>query len=116
MVSDPTEDFYDNLEALFADCKPVDGDLVQLRVSSVEPFKHVEGTRIGTRSLDIKSKKTVKRLESQAPQEGWYRYRKRAVSRAWSFGDRAANAEGYCMFTEISSEGMGGIWLSDHMT
>lgn len=39
----------------------------QLRVSPVEPFKHVKGTRIGTQSLDINSKKTVQRLESQAP-------------------------------------------------
>ena len=67
LVSNPNKDFYENLEALFAD--PVDEDLVQLRVSSVELFEHVEGTRIGTRSLDIKSKKTVQRLELQAPKK-----------------------------------------------
>ena len=67
LVSDPTEDFYENLEALFAE--PVDKDLVQLRVSSVEPFEHVEGTRTGTRSLYIKSKKTMQRLGVQAPKK-----------------------------------------------
>lgn len=35
MVSDPTEDFYENLEELFANCKIVDEDLEQLRVNAV---------------------------------------------------------------------------------
>lgn len=57
LISDSTEAFCENLEALFADCKPVGkGDLVQLRASSVQPFKHVEDTKIGTRRLDIKRK------------------------------------------------------------
>ena len=42
---------------------------MQLRVSSVEPFEHVEGTRIGTQSLDINSEKTVQRSELQAPKK-----------------------------------------------
>lgn len=50
----------------------MDEDLEQLRVnavSTVEPFKHVEATRIGTRRLDIKSKKTLERLEPRVPKE-----------------------------------------------
>lgn len=31
LVSDPTEDLHEKLEALFADSKPVNEDLVQLR-------------------------------------------------------------------------------------
>ena len=79
LVSEPTDDFYKNLGALFADCKPVEEDVVQLHVSSVstiEPLKHVKGIRIGTRRLKIRSKKTVQRLE-----EKWYRYSRRAASR-----------------------------------
>ncbi len=59
LVSDPTEDFYENLETLFADFTPVDEYLVQIRFSFVESFKHVEGTGAGKRRLDIKSKNTV---------------------------------------------------------
>ena len=72
LVSDRTEDFYETLGALIAEIKPMDEDLVQLRISSVranEPFKHVEGTRIGTRRLDIKKKKSVQRLEPQDSQK-----------------------------------------------
>lgn len=61
LVSDPTEDVYEDLEVLFADCEPMDEDLVQPRISTVEPFKHVEGTR----KLDIKCKKSVHGLEPQ---------------------------------------------------
>ncbi len=61
LISGPTEDFYENLEALFA--KPVDEGLVQLRARFFELFAHVEGTIIGTPSLDIKSKNTMQRLE-----------------------------------------------------
>lgn len=67
LVSDPTEDFYENLETLFADCTPLDEYLVQLRFSFVESFKHAESTGVGKRRLDIKSKNMVQRLESQAP-------------------------------------------------
>ena len=62
LVSDPAEDFYENLGALFSNCEPVNEDSKRLRVNSVsavEPFKHVEGTR----RLDAKSKKTLQRLE-----------------------------------------------------
>lgn len=52
LVSNPNEDFYDDLKALSSE--PVDEDLEQLRVSPIELFEHVEGTRIGTRILDIK--------------------------------------------------------------
>lgn len=67
LVSDPNEDVYENLEALFAES--VGENLEQPSVSSVGPFNHVEGTRTGTRSLDIKSKKTVQRLELQVPKK-----------------------------------------------
>ena len=67
LVSDPTEDVYENLEALFAE--PVDEDLEQPSISSVGPFKHAEGTRIDTRSLNIKSIRTVRKLEPQAPKK-----------------------------------------------
>ena len=55
----PTKIFMNDLEALSAE--PVDEDLEQLRVISVEPFEHVEGTstRMGTRSLNIKIKMKV---------------------------------------------------------
>lgn len=33
-------------------------------------------------------------IRTLGSQEGWYRYKKRAVSGAWWFGERAANAEG----------------------
>lgn len=72
LVPDPADDFYENLGALFVDYKPVDEDLVQLhvsRISAIEPLKHVEGIRIGTRRLNIKSKKTVQRLDPQAPKK-----------------------------------------------
>ena len=67
LVPNSDEDFYDDLEALSAE--PLDEDLEQLRVNSVEPFEHVESTRISTQSLNIKSKKTVERLEPQAPKK-----------------------------------------------
>ena len=67
LVSDPTEDVYEKLEALFAE--PVDEDLEQPSVMSVGPFKHAEGTRIGTQSLNIKSTRTVRKLEPQAPKK-----------------------------------------------
>ena len=66
-VLDPKEDFYDDLKALFAE--PVDGELEQPSISSVGPFKNIEGKKIGTRSLHIKSKKTVQRLELQVPKK-----------------------------------------------
>lgn len=72
LVSDPGKDFYENLEELFANCKLVDEDLELLRVnavSTVEHFKHIEVTRFGTRRLDIKSKKTLQRLEPRVPKE-----------------------------------------------
>ncbi len=62
-VSGPTEDFYENLEVLFA--KLMDEDLEQVGVSSVEPLKQVEGTRIGIQRLNIKRKKTVHGLIPQ---------------------------------------------------
>ncbi len=65
LVSDPIEDVYENLEALFA--KPVDKDLEQPSISSVGPLKHVEGTRIGTQSFNIKNTRIVRKLEPQAP-------------------------------------------------
>ena len=69
LVSDPTEDFYENMEAMFAEPVDKDEDLVQLRVGSPEPFEHIEGTRIGTQGLDIKSKNIMQRLELQAPKK-----------------------------------------------
>ena len=53
-----TEDVYENLEALFAE--PVGEDLEQPSISSVGPFKNAEGTKIDTRSLNIKSIRTVR--------------------------------------------------------
>lgn len=66
---DPNEDFYDEFKALFSE--PVDEykDLVHHRVGPSELLEHVKSTRIGTRSLDIKSKKTVQRLELQTPKK-----------------------------------------------
>lgn len=66
-VLDPKENYYDNFEALFA--KPADEDLNQPSVSYFGPFKYVEDKKIGIRSLDIKSKKTVQRLELQVPKK-----------------------------------------------
>ena len=75
-VLDPKEDYYDDFEALFAE--PADEDLKQPSVSYVGPFKHVEDKRIGTRSLDIKSKKTMQRLELQvSKKEGIYTKKRR---------------------------------------
>ena len=94
MVSNPNEDFYDDLKALSSE--PVGEDLEQLRVSSVELFEHVEGTRIGTRSLDIKSKKTVQRLEPQAPKKDGIGIEKgRYPGPGCLVIDRAAKTEGY---------------------
>lgn len=67
LFSKPTEDFYEDLEALYAEA--MDEDLLQLHVRSVVPFQHVEGSRIGTQSLDIKSKETVQILKPQAPKK-----------------------------------------------
>ena len=67
LVSDSTEDVDENLEALFAES--VDEDLEQPSISSVGPFKHAEDIRIDTRSLSIKSKRTVRNLEPQAPKK-----------------------------------------------
>lgn len=50
----------------------MDKDLEQPRASSVstiEPLKHVEGTRNGTRRLNIKGKRILQRLEPRAPKE-----------------------------------------------
>lgn len=61
LVMNPNEDFYDDFKALFAE--PVDKDLVHRHVGFCEPLEHVEGTRVGTQSFDIKSKKIVQRSE-----------------------------------------------------
>lgn len=69
LVSDPTDEFYEHLGAWFADCKHVDKDVVQLHVSSVsaiEPLKHVEGIRIGTRKAEHQEQKDNEGLEPQA--------------------------------------------------
>ena len=39
------------------------------RISPSELLEHVKSTRVGTRSLNIKSKKTVQRLELQTPKK-----------------------------------------------
>lgn len=96
LVSDCTEYFYEALGALFAEIKPVNEDLVQLRVSFVsanEPFKHVEGIRMGTRRLDIKNKKIVQEIRTSGFLERWYRYSIRAVSKSRWFGGQTTNAE-----------------------
>lgn len=69
LISDPTEDLYENIEAFFAE--PVDEykDLVHHFVGFREPLEHVKDTRVGTQSLDINNKKTLERLEPQAPQK-----------------------------------------------
>ncbi len=67
LVSGLNEYFYENRKTLFAE--HVDEDLMQLRAGSLEPFAHVEGTRIGKPSLSIKSKNRVQRLELWAPKK-----------------------------------------------
>ncbi|MCJ1348040.1 hypothetical protein MMC31_006271 [Peltigera leucophlebia] len=63
LVSDPTDDFYENLGALFADCKPVDEDLEQLRVSSVsivEPVEDAAAAKTDPNRPNTKTRKAVR--------------------------------------------------------
>lgn len=76
LVSDPIEDFYENMEALFAKSVDEDEDLAQLRVGFLEPCEHVEDTRIGTQGLYIKSKMMIQRLKLQAPKKNGIGIRK----------------------------------------
>lgn len=59
LVSDSTKDSYENLGALFANCQPVDKDLMHsmsVPVIAIGPFEYAEGTKMGTCRLDIKNK------------------------------------------------------------
>ena len=69
LVLDPNKDFYDDFEVLFSE--PVDKykNLIHHRISPIELLEHVKSTRVGTQNLDIKSKKTVQRLELQTPKK-----------------------------------------------
>ncbi|MCJ1349385.1 hypothetical protein MMC31_007625 [Peltigera leucophlebia] len=63
LVSDPTDDFYASLGALFADCKPVDEDLEQIRVSSVsivEPVEDAAAAKTDPNRPNTKTRKAVR--------------------------------------------------------
>lgn len=79
LVSDLIENFYKNLEALFS--KHVDKDLVKHSISFLELFAYIEGTRLGTPSMDIKSKKTMWRLEPQVLRNNCIDLKKRRFPR-----------------------------------
>ena len=65
LVSDTTNDFYANLGALFADCKPVDEDLEQIRVSSisiVEPVEDATAAKTDPNRPNTKTRKAVRKF------------------------------------------------------
>lgn len=75
LISNLIKDFYENLKNLFVES--MDEDLVQLLTALLKLFAYIKDIRVSIPSMDIKKRKTIWRLISQAPQKDYINTEKR---------------------------------------